>query len=57
MTGSNVKTIETVVNVFYKVRDLLYKQVQHNLYRIREETISELIKRTLYNILVINLNN
>jgi hypothetical protein len=34
MTGSNPEVIETARDVFYNVRDLLFKQVQHNLHYI-----------------------
>ena len=57
MTSSDVKAVEAAVDVFHEVRELLRKQVEHNLYRIRESATSELVQRTLCDILAINLGN
>ena len=53
----NLEAVEAAVNMFHKVRESLRKQAEHNLYRIRESATSELIQRTLCNILAINLGN
>ena len=55
MTGSNTEVIDTVRDVFHDVRDLLFKQVRHNLHHIRQRAASELIERTLCEILAIHL--
>jgi hypothetical protein len=55
MTGSKIEVVETVRGVFHDVRDLLFKQVRHNLYYIQQRAASELIKRTLCEILAIHL--
>ena len=57
VTSLNLKAVEAAVNVFHKVHKSLRKQVEHNLYRIRESATSELIQRTLCNILAIDLGN
>lgn len=55
MTGSNTEVIETARDVFHDVRDLLFKQVRHNLHHIQQRAASELIERTLCDILAIHL--